>query len=96
MIHHFKCRVKTTDNWYPNFPEDEVELTLHIPDIEMIGKVQWCYHFRVSVWGNDDMGMKRDFFSQEDLHSALNLYHVLKKSGNITHQLCKELSLISA
>lgn len=96
MIHHFKEMVNTTDNWYPNFPDSNVELCLHIPDSEMLKRADGCYHFRVSVWGADDMGMERDFYSKDDLYSALNLFHTLKKSGNITVQLCKELSLVSA
>lgn len=45
---------KTTDEWYPNFPNDEVEVSfLYLNDGT----------FRVCVWGNDDFGMELDFES---------------------------------
>jgi hypothetical protein len=97
MIHEFSCRVKTTDDWCGTFEDGTVKLTLFIPDEELLLKAaEGAYRFRVCVWGTDDYGMERDFSSPDDMHSALNLYHTLKKSDDLTVRLCQELSLTSA
>lgn len=96
-IHTFQSMVHTSDNWYPNYPDNEVVLSLHIPSKEFLKEYDGdCYKYRVSVWGADDFGMERDFYDEGDLHSALNLYATVKKLGSITIQQLKELSFQAA
>ena len=45
--------LSTSDNWYPNYPDNQVEVSLHFDEGENGGNT-----WRVSVWGEDDMGME--------------------------------------
>lgn len=46
--------VTTTENWYPNYPENKVRVFLRI--------VQGYNEFvRIAVWGADDFGLEMSF-----------------------------------
>lgn len=63
---------ETIDNWCPNYHGTLVRVTYH-GDIEAWRKGVPCY--RVSVWGNDDIGMEYD---TEDEKEALAVFmHVI-------------------
>lgn len=65
-------RVPTTDDWYPNYPGDTVELSLlNLLDGE----------FRVCVWGADDFGLEKDFKNPKE---ALRTYRAVKNSCVVT------------
>ncbi|MCA9495832.1 MAG: hypothetical protein KC589_02730 [Nanoarchaeota archaeon] len=52
---------KTSDDWYPNYPNDMVKVSfLKLPNILQNSDDEW----RVCVWGNDDFGLERDFQSE--------------------------------
>lgn len=98
-IHKFQSIVHTSEDWFPSIEGNKLILALHIPSPEFINAMlnpEKCYRYRVSVWGGDDMGMERDFFREEDLHSALNLYATVRKLKDVTVQRLKELSFVSA
>lgn len=48
----------TLDDWHPNFKRNTVRCSLY-------SRSKWNV-FSVSVWGNDDMGMEREFENLED------------------------------
>jgi len=50
--------ITTTDDWYPNFEEDKVRLSLS--NIRGSNNRQWDI-VRICVWGNDDFGLEMDF-----------------------------------
>jgi len=60
--------VKTTDDFYPNWPGDFVSVSLNFPS----KKVYEYDTFRVSVWGEDDFGLEREFGSKEDATNYFN------------------------
>lgn len=62
----FTCRMKTSDNWYPNLDgldgKDEVQVSI----------IGWADYYedgkeayRIHVWGGDDLGMERDYKYEE-------------------------------
>lgn len=55
----------TTDDWYPNFPGNMVEV-----NVQELSNKLW----RVSVWGNDDYGMEIDVQTRMQ---ALDIYQSL-------------------
>ena len=57
----------TTDNWYPNFENDTIEISL----LDMVDGT-----FRVCAWGNDDFGMELDF---ESLGEAEYIYDIIDR-----------------
>lgn len=46
----------TLDDWYPNFERHLIRVSF--------SQLYPCMLWRVSVWGNDDCGMERDFESR--------------------------------
>jgi len=77
--------IKATDDWCPNFPNDEVELSickLTFPETL----------YRVSVWGADDCGMNVDI---KDINEALALYNKIKSKGTVNMQYLSKLGLES-
>ena len=50
---------RTQDNWHPNYNKHYVKVTFHGNICGYDKTLIPCY--RVSVWGNDDFGMDRDF-----------------------------------
>ena len=61
--------VKTTDNWYPNFPNKKVRIRLFFTNYYSDIFNKWIRYIRCCVWGNDDFGLEKDFecFSKEEL-----------------------------
>ena len=55
---------KTSDDWCPNYYKELVKVgftsLLKGPDYKMFGV------WRVSVWGDDDLGMIRDFDNRDE------------------------------
>lgn len=67
-------KLYTPDDWYPNYPNNEVELSIiNLSDGQ----------FRVCVWGNDDFGMEKDFNSAD---LAEQTYDTIKNSGVVTKE----------
>jgi len=82
-------RIKTTDNWCSNYNVDEVELSL----IAIGSGPQPEY--RVCVWGDDDLGMEKDFSSTE-LKEAILLFEKLKSEGMVSMHMLSDLEFVSA
>lgn len=61
--------VKVSDNWYPNYPENMVEV-LCFEEVRQDG-------FRVAVWGADDFGME---IYLKDKGEAKAIYKKLDKT----------------
>ncbi len=59
----------TVDDWHPNFEGNKVKLIYH--GMLPISKV-----YRVSLWGNDDYGLYKDYDSEE---AAIIAYLFLKR-----------------
>lgn len=73
----------TSDDWSPNFPDGTVRISfLELHD------GMW----RVCVWGNDDLGMERDYASTER-EAALRLHERLAGCSDVTQSLCTELGM---
>lgn len=89
--------VNTSDNWFPNYPNNQVLVSLitnpnHlIKHYKKLGKNPFIY--RVCVWGLDDFGMEKDFYNSYDRTDALKLFNKLVESKDITKTLCKQLGL---
>lgn len=77
-IEHFK---NTKDDWYPNYPNNQVRLTYHSCINSYKPESEWVY--RVSVWGNDDFGIDRDF---KDPMEAKRMFNKLDAMKFINHQ----------
>ena len=73
--------VPTKDNFFPNFPGDMVKVSWHNNE------------FRVSVWGDDDMGLEKYFDNKID---AENCFNELVKSNNIQIKELKKLGFAGA
>lgn len=95
-IEHERCFKPTKDCWYPNFPDNQVRVTLHmfIPLFNKKGKFHNHMH-RVSVWGADDCGMEKDF-KQSELGQAKDLYNLLIQQPSIERKYLESLGFIPA
>lgn len=51
----------TQDDWYPNFFLDDRETNLIRVSLTQISPLNKKETWRVAVWGNDDIGMNKDF-----------------------------------
>lgn len=63
----FNCRMKTSDDWYPNLEGPD-----GVMDEVQVGIIGWNQHYnkgetayRIHVWGGDDCGMERDYKYEE-------------------------------
>lgn len=73
----------TSDDWRPNFPDGTVRVSfLELSD------GQW----RVCVWGNDDLGMERDY-APTDREAAHRLHALLAGCSDVTRALCTEIGM---
>lgn len=63
----FECHISTTDQWYPNYPDDTVRVCV-MDCTNIWGQLA----IRTSVWGDDDYGMERDeyFTTHRDKNKA--------------------------
>lgn len=66
-----ECFIKTTDDFYPNFPGGLVKLSYRMT------KQYGCW---VAVWGNDDTGYEKIV----DKADVRDLYRKIKNKGIIT------------
>ena len=71
---HREKFVKTTDDWYPNFPEDKVKILLSLQ--EMPGGY---YTVMLRAWGADDFALTLDKTGLANFYVALGLYQELEK-----------------
>ncbi len=62
-----------TDDWYPNFPNELVKVSMHELPFPSNEKEIW----RVSVFGADDCGMNKDFSTREDAYICLKSLPVI-------------------
>lgn len=63
----------TVDDWYPNYPNDEVKVRC---SLNLTFGNQGVWH-RVSVWGDDDCGMEIDFHGTDKKDTAIQVYHMV-------------------
>ena len=80
----------TQEEWFPCFPNDQVEVSLH--DISSPADGQFT-QWRVSVWGNDDHGLCRDFGNDE--WAAIQIYEKIVSQQYVNHDFLYELGLES-
>ena len=82
------AKVKTTDDWYPNFPNSEVEISLMKL---MDGKST----YRLCVWGADDCGMEIDVETTNP-DNLIREYESLISSPPITKKHLTSLGFVRA
>lgn len=80
--------VWTSDNFYPNFEGNLVNVSMMRLNLEEDT-------YRVCVWGEDDCGFERDWKSS-DPEEAKRIYFKIVNSGNVTHKLLESLKFKSA
>ena len=94
LIPNKHARLKpTSDNWYPSFWDNEEQYLYHRDDDGCGGYCRvgigplnaMLTEWRVSVWGNDDFGIDKDFSTKEE---ALELYNYLLDCSIVNHQTC--------
>lgn len=73
-IEHFK---NTQDDWHGNYNGNQVKLTYH-GVINSYIKDESKFIYRVSVWGNDDLGMDKDFDNHLDAKRLFNQIDAMK------------------
>jgi hypothetical protein len=80
-IEHFK---NTKDNWYGNYNGNQVKLIYHgvinpyIMSRFNKNEKDKKFTYRVSVWGNDDTGMFKDFDNHLDAKRMFNKIDSMK------------------
>lgn len=79
---HRKFFYPTIDDWYPNFPRDTVEITVH--DQTKGDEV----FIRISVWGYDVCGMEKDFHVSL-AEKLATLKQVIKLADNLPNPITK-------
>lgn len=83
--------IDTNDDWYPNYPNNQVQLSYHGCINPWETKDKQVY--RVSCWGNDDFGIEKDFGREDD---AIHIYNSLKILPVINHSTLYNLGFITA
>ncbi|MGL1886291.1 MAG: hypothetical protein OCD76_07230 [Reichenbachiella sp.] len=79
-------RVPTTDRWGPTHEDGTVELTL----MKLRGQKPVMY--RVCVWGEDDLGLEKDFTTPNP-EEAIKLFDKIQKLKNVTISGVESLGL---
>ena len=69
--------VPTTDDWYPNYEGNKVQVSI----MPLIPRTEDEKLWRVCVWGADDCGMEYD---TDDKHDAMVTFDMLKHRDFIT------------
>ena len=82
---------KTQDDWCPNYPNNEVKVVCST-NMEHEGKV---WH-RVSVWGDDDLGMEIDFFGKDGMKKAGDMFLKVIKLKFVNKNVLKQLGFVMA
>jgi hypothetical protein len=82
----------TRDNWCSNFPNNQVEVTIYC---NMASGTNGCWH-RVCVWGNEDCGMEKDFFGEEQEKDALSVYAKVMNLDYVDFRHLKEMGFTNA
>jgi len=85
------CKVRVTDDWYPNYPGDRVEVSVY-------RNPTWV---RVAVWGLDDTGMDLDTTVDSEtvegvVQRALELQDYLVANAPINRHMLAELGFTPA
>lgn len=82
--------MKTTDDWCPSFKfENDPNDYVKISKFKSIDGKMW----RVCAWGDDDLGMERDF---KYMVEAEEVYNKIIKQDNVTFKYLKSLGLVPA
>lgn len=81
----------TQDDWCPNFPNNTVVVSL-LTNMKFDGKV---WH-RVSVWGNDDCGMEREFYTKAARDEARRVYEEVIALPYVNMRTLKTMGFVSA
>ena len=55
--------VKAIGEWYPTYPNSQVKISL-VQDSEIL--------FRVTIWGEDDFGLEKEFLSYAEAKTCYN------------------------
>lgn len=80
----------TTDNWCGNF---KIEGDCRVSDLVQVNLSQLLDgEWRVSVWGNDDLGMDLDF-KEEEFFKAKSLFLGIIQLEDVTIEKMKEFGL---
>jgi hypothetical protein len=87
--------VAVAEDWHGNFAiaDDARYATTRLIRVSLLGLLdgQW----RVCAWGNDDLGMERDFAAQHH-HMAMELYVAIVTRRHPTRAWMKEQGMVPA
>lgn len=72
----YSAYVKTSDCWYPNFPDNKVFVRAfyYNPKVNICKLPNHQFMTRICIWGADDFGMEKD-----EIHDLDNLKEVKAK-----------------
>ena len=82
----------TQDDWYPNFDNNQVEVSC-ITDMDDVDGNVW---HRVCVWGRDDDGMEIDFFGKHSKVLAEELYKQVINLPFVNKNNLKQMGFVRA
>ena len=88
------AKVKTTDDWYPNYPDNEVEVSI-MSLVSCKEDIEHPTTYRICVWGADDCGMEFDVETKEP-HAMMMLYNNLISGKPLTKNYLSSLGFVSA
>lgn len=75
QIINVQKRIRTNEDWYPNYTDNLIEVSLALINAGSI--------YRVCVWGADDFGMEKDF-------CFINLLEAMIEYMSITDGITKQ------
>lgn len=85
--------VHTNDNWCPNYPGNKVRVGGFVNAVH-----HGQYWHRVYVWGDDDLGMEKDFLDPylENTQEVISLYKMLIIKKSIDFKYLRSLGFVNA
>lgn len=81
----------TDDDWYPSHPKDQVKVICHL-NMDNNGQI---WH-RISVWGDDDFGMEKDFEGKDMVKDVEALYRMITSWSKVNQMALKNLGFVQA
>ena len=97
--HKTEVFCKTRDDWYPNFPGNKVQVSLHV-NFKPPGEEGYVH--RVCAWGDDDFGMDIEFrpTTREEVSplrkKAEELFKKVCALKSVDKEVLKEMGFVSA
>jgi hypothetical protein len=88
--HKFK---PTKDNWCPNYPNNQVRVSIFLNNYD--ASTDEIIHL-VSVWGDDDCGMEKEFRGRDKEDEALKCYAKIMNLDYVDFKHVKELGFVGA